>query len=215
MQTWCRTRAYSAHLVHIWCILFLKKCADGRLCTLGPSVQSLHKSGMHTLHTLYLVCKFCIFYIKPFQPEANLAKKTAIQRDAITMHTGFVQVVRQLYRRLHLHVGLEDAAAERGPWFLTAVSVTLVEMVRGRPTVLRLLAQCTMECGFKFSVHQKRRRVPSASCTPNGNSFCRVASAMRLMLSSGPLVSKYVVELSRHHRHHDGHGGHGVEPSQA
>ncbi len=29
-----------------------------------------------------------------------------------TVHTGFVQVVRQLYRRLHLHVGLEDAAAD-------------------------------------------------------------------------------------------------------
>jgi hypothetical protein len=60
---------------------------------------------------------------------------------------------------------------------LTAVfirlSVTFVEMVRGRPTVLRLLAQCTMECGF--SVHQNRRRVPSERCTPNGNSFCWVA----------------------------------------
>ena len=69
---------------------------------------------------------------------------------------------------------------------LTAVfirlSVTFVEMVRGRPTVLRLLAQCTMECGF--SVHQNRRRVPSARFTPNGNSFCRVASASRLMVSS-------------------------------
>ena len=32
------------------------------------------------------------------------------------VHTGLVQVVRQLYRRLHLHVGLEDmdAAADRG-----------------------------------------------------------------------------------------------------
>ncbi len=59
-----------------------------------------------------MVCKFCIFYINPYQ--ANLAKHPAIQRDAIAVHTGFVQVVRQLYRRLHLHVGLEDAAAERG-----------------------------------------------------------------------------------------------------
>jgi hypothetical protein len=39
-----------------------------------------------------------------------------------------------------------------------------------------------MECGF--SVHQNRRRVPSARFTPNGNSFCRVASASRLMESS-------------------------------
>ena len=30
------------------------------------------------------------------------------------MHTGLVQVVRQLYRRLHLHIGLKDAAADRG-----------------------------------------------------------------------------------------------------
>jgi hypothetical protein len=30
-----------------------------------------------------------------------------------TVHTGCVQVLRQLYRRLHLHVGLEDAAAKR------------------------------------------------------------------------------------------------------
>ena len=30
------------------------------------------------------------------------------------MHTGFVQVPLQLHRRLHLHVVLEEAAAERG-----------------------------------------------------------------------------------------------------
>jgi hypothetical protein len=58
---------------------------------------------------------------------------------------------------------------------LTAVfiwlSVTFVGMVLILPMCLRLLAQCTMECGF--SVHQKRRRVPSTRCTPNGNSFCR------------------------------------------
>ena len=33
--------------------------------------------------------------------------------QAHKVHTGCVQVVRQLHRRLHLHVGLEDAAAER------------------------------------------------------------------------------------------------------
>ncbi len=33
--------------------------------------------------------------------------------QAHRVHTGCVQVVRQLYRRLHLYVGLEDAAAER------------------------------------------------------------------------------------------------------
>ena len=61
------------------------------------------------------------------------------------VHTSLVQVVRQLYRRLHLHLGLEDAAADRGllvffALVLTAVfirlSVTFVEMVRHRPTVL-------------------------------------------------------------------------------
>ncbi len=30
-----------------------------------------------------------------------------------TVHTGCLQVVCQLHHRLHLHVGLEDAAAER------------------------------------------------------------------------------------------------------
>ena len=30
------------------------------------------------------------------------------------VHTGFVQVPLQLHRRLHLHVVLEEAAAERG-----------------------------------------------------------------------------------------------------
>ncbi len=62
--------------------------------------------------------------------------------------------MRQLDRRLHLHVGLEDAAAERclvvgllrlAKLVLTAVfirlsgSVTFVEMVRGRPTVQRFV----------------------------------------------------------------------------
>jgi hypothetical protein len=36
------------------------------------------------------------------------------------------------------------------------LSETFVEMVLGLPTVLQLLAQCTMEWGF--SVHQKRQR---------------------------------------------------------
>ncbi len=31
-----------------------------------------------------------------------------------SVHTGFVQVQLQLHRRLHLHVVLEEAAAERG-----------------------------------------------------------------------------------------------------
>jgi hypothetical protein len=62
MQTWCRIRAYSAHFVQIWCILFLKNCAFGSLCTLDPSVQSLQKSDMHTLHTFPLVCKVCTMF---------------------------------------------------------------------------------------------------------------------------------------------------------
>ena len=64
---------------------------------------------------------------------------------ANSVHTGFVQVPLQLNRCLHLHVVLEEAAAERGlvvgffALVLTAdfirVSVTVVEMMRMRPTV--------------------------------------------------------------------------------
>ena len=82
------------------------------------------------------------------------------------VHTGLVQVVRQLYHRLHLHVGLEDAAADLGLVVgllrlgldsclhpaLGDVRGDGPQMVRHRPTVLQLLAQCTMECGF--SEHQ-------------------------------------------------------------
>ena len=106
---------------------------------------------------------------------------------------------------------------------LTAVfirlSVTLVEMVRGRPTVLRLLAQCTMECGF--SVHQKRRRVPSASCTgakrkllPNLQGRQRVA-AHGVERASGFDTCCRALKASSASSYDDGpsHGGHGVEPS--
>jgi hypothetical protein len=46
-----------------------------------------------------------------FQPKPS--QNLAIQQNAHA-HTGRVQVVRQLrvYRRLHLHISLEDAAAE-------------------------------------------------------------------------------------------------------
>ena len=68
--------------------------------------------------------------------------------QAHTVHTALAQVVRQLYRRLHLHVqvGLEDAAAQRclvvgllrlglDGGFIR-ISVTFAEMVLHRPTVL-------------------------------------------------------------------------------
>ena len=40
--------------------------------------------------------------------------KSSYINDANSVHTSFVQVSLQLHRRLHLHVVLEEAAAERG-----------------------------------------------------------------------------------------------------
>jgi hypothetical protein len=40
--------------------------------------------------------------------------KPSYINGANSVHTGFVQVLLQLHRRLHLHVVLEEAAAERG-----------------------------------------------------------------------------------------------------
>jgi hypothetical protein len=60
--------------------------------------------------------------------------------QAHRVHTGCVQVVRQPCRRLHLHVGLEDAGAEQClvvglprlglDSVFIRLSVTLAEMVR-------------------------------------------------------------------------------------
>ncbi len=69
VQTWCRICTDFAHFVQTWCRLWRQKCASGTLCT-------LNQSGMHTLHTLFLVCKVCTLF-KPSQ--ANLAKHLAIQ----------------------------------------------------------------------------------------------------------------------------------------
>jgi hypothetical protein len=76
MQTWCRARAYSAHFVQTWCTLFLKKCASGALCTLGPSVQ-VCKNLACTLCTLFLWCAKSAQCLNPSQ--ANLVKHLAIQ----------------------------------------------------------------------------------------------------------------------------------------
>jgi hypothetical protein len=112
-----------------------------------------------------------------FQPKPN--KNLAIQHDAHAGHTGLIQVVRKLYRRLHLHVGLEDAAAERC-------------LVVG---LLRLGLDCRLHpalgdvrgdgAGPAYgspvarSVHHGvllLRTPKDARCTPNGNSFFRVAA---------------------------------------
>ncbi len=91
--------------------------------------------------------------------------------------------MRQLDRRLHLHVGLEDAAAElcfvvglfrlgldgRLHPALGDVRGDGAGPAHGSP----IAHPVHQECGF--SVHQNRLRVPSERCTPNGNSFCRVA----------------------------------------
>ncbi len=76
MQTWCKKLAYSAHFVQTRCILFLKKCASGALCTLGPSVK-VCKNLACTLYTLFLWCAKSAQCFKPSQ--ANLAKHRAIQ----------------------------------------------------------------------------------------------------------------------------------------
>jgi hypothetical protein len=83
-----------------------------------------------------MVCTFC----RKFQSKPS--KNLAIQHDTHAGQAGHVQVVRQLYGRLHLHVGLEDAAAERcltvgllasvlTAVFIRLTFVTFVEMVRG------------------------------------------------------------------------------------
>ncbi len=41
-------------------------------------------------------------------------QKTSYINGANSVHTGFVQVPLQLHCRLHFHVVLEEAAAERG-----------------------------------------------------------------------------------------------------
>ena len=75
-----------------------------------------------------------------------------------------VQVTLHLHRRLHLHVVLEEAARlpPNEAWLLVffalvltadfiRVSVTVVEMMRMRPTVSQLSAQCVIACGFSHA----------------------------------------------------------------
>jgi hypothetical protein len=135
------------------------------------------KVCMHTLYThLYLLCKVCIL----FQPKPS--KNLAIQHDAHARHTGLVQVVRKLYRRLH--VGLDAAAAER------CLVVSLLRL--GLDGRLHLALGDVRGDGpgpayrspVARSVHHGVRllRTPKdMRCMPNGNSFVRVASASRLM----------------------------------
>ena len=61
------------------------------------------------------MCKFFVNQCK-LQPNMVQTAKPSYINCANSVHTGFgfVQVPLQLHRRLHLHVVLEDAAAERG-----------------------------------------------------------------------------------------------------
>ncbi len=78
LQTWCRTRAYSAHFVQTWCTLFLKKCASGALCTLGQTRRvQVYKNLACTLCTLFLWSAKSAQCFKLSQ--ANLAKHLGIQ----------------------------------------------------------------------------------------------------------------------------------------
>ena len=109
MQNTCRLCRLGADCMQILCRLFLKslRLADhADFCKVCTSAKIWHADYMQTLHTWSLVCKVCIKF--PTR-SSKLSKQLGIEHEA----TGCVQVMRQLHRRLHLHVGLEDAAAKR------------------------------------------------------------------------------------------------------
>ncbi len=93
---------------------FCKLCADSlhtyvsKVCS-WRTVHTYPKFACTPCTHLYWLFKVCIMF--QTNPSKNLL--VAIQHDAHAGHTRRwrVQVVRQLYRRFHLHVGLEDAAA--------------------------------------------------------------------------------------------------------
>jgi len=76
------------------------------------------------------VCKFCVNQKAQKFAQCKLSKLVFIEQTLVKhganpdisqniiganlLHTGFVQVPLHLHRRLHLHVVLEEAAAERG-----------------------------------------------------------------------------------------------------
>ena len=77
--------------------------------------QHLDETGVHIVCTIY-VCEIFgllqVCLLKSIYTEQT--EYLSYLNCANYVHTGFVQVPLHLHRRLHLHVVLEEAAAERG-----------------------------------------------------------------------------------------------------
>ncbi len=128
MQTKGRIRAHFAHFVQalriLHAYLFFLKCASGALCTLGPSVQVCKKSGMHTLHTLSLMCKVCIM----FRPLSGKPSKTP--SNPTPMHT---QAYRLLPGRDDIYIYIYILMSVRCPSVVRPCVRPCVRPDRARP----------------------------------------------------------------------------------